>query len=505
MRVQVLNACLGEMQLPASEVTAPSTGAASAPAERYCPDRSPIRGFLIDLDGTMYEPAGLLPGAAAFYAWLVASRTPHIFLSNTGAKNSSGVQRKFRSPSFSLSGPEVPLSHILTAAETQVDYLLKEVPRNARLYVLSGGSGTWRSDLLTRGGAEGAALVGTWDVRTTLSAGEAKAWAAHQALCRHEASKAVWVVFFHDGEVGGPGCDTREWSFEVIKIAGYPLPRLPLPTLPLTLTCLSLSSGFLLSHGAQLVYTADDAFNPSVDPDHPGLVFPLPGPGMFAAMMRTLMYPAGSESVACAGKGGNKGGEMMMERARQMLIAQGHDGDPSTICMVGDRFDTDIRAGRSAGFRTCLALSGCHNLESQRHYPSDVADFFVAGVGDLVPEGARRASLREQSSWVGASKSRLGSQPAEELVEWTLIQSDLTRSGRGDAARAELQSVLRRCFDAIDVNGDGTVDETELVSGFEQVGLGRLALAAARSRASITVAASLSTSLRTSSSRRCPT
>ena len=113
-----------------------------------------------------------------------------------------------------------------------------------------------------------------------------------------------------------------------------------------------------------------------------------------------------------------------------------------------------------------------------------MADFFVAGVGDLVPEGARRASLREQSSWVGASKSRLGSQPAEELVEWTLIQSDLTRSGRGDAARAELQSVLRRCFDAIDVNGDGTVDETELVSGFEQVGLGRLALAAARSRAS---------------------
>lgn len=211
------------------EVRAPSTGAASAPAERYCPDRSPIRGFLIDLDGTMYEPAGLLPGAAAFYAWLVASRTPHIFLSNTGAKNSSGVQRKFRSPPFSLSGPEVPLSHILTAAETQVDYLLKEVPRNARLYVLSGGSGTWRSDLLTRGGAEGAALVGTWDVRTTLSAGEAKAWAAHQALCRHEAAKAVWVVFFHDGEVGGPGCDTREWSFEVIKIAGYPLPPLPLP------------------------------------------------------------------------------------------------------------------------------------------------------------------------------------------------------------------------------------------------------------------------------------
>ncbi|EOD21626.1 hypothetical protein EMIHUDRAFT_450775 [Emiliania huxleyi CCMP1516] len=389
------------------------------------PDRSPIRGFLIDLDGTMYEPEGLLPGAAAFYDWLNASRTPHVFLSNTGAKNSGGVQKKFGSPPFELSEKKVPLSCILTAAETQVDYLLKEVPRGARLFVVSGGSGTWREDLLSRGGAEGAALVGTWDVRTSLSAGEAKAWAAHQALCRHTASKAVWVVFFHDGEVGGSGSETKDWSFE-------------------------------------LVYTADDAYNPSVDPDHPGLVFPLPGPGsskqlymnerhplttsrmakhrpgMFAGMMRTLMYPAGSESVACAGKGGNRGGEYMMERARQMLVAQGHDGDPSTICMVGDRFDTDIRAGVAA---------------LRRHYPSDVADYFANGVGELVPQAARPDSLREES-----------------LTGW----SSLIRSGRGDAARAALRPVLQRYFDAIDVNGDGVVDEAELMSGLEQVGLGRL-------------------------------
>ena len=50
----------------------------------------------------------------------------------------------------------------------------------------------------------------------------------------------------------------------------------------------------MLSHGAELVVTAEDAFNPSVDPDHhPQSVFPLPGPGMFAAMFRKLMYPRG--------------------------------------------------------------------------------------------------------------------------------------------------------------------------------------------------------------------
>ena len=83
----------------------------------------------------------------------------------------------------------------------------------------------------------------------------------------------------------------------------------------------------------------------------------------------------------------------MMEKARRMLIEQGHSGERSpspsalasasasaspssshphphpgersAIMMVGDRFDTDVRAGISADFKTCLVLSGCHSLEYQ--------------------------------------------------------------------------------------------------------------------------------------------
>ena len=44
-------------------------------------------GFLIDLDGTMYDPSGLLPGAREFYAWLLATGKQFVFLSNTGAKS----------------------------------------------------------------------------------------------------------------------------------------------------------------------------------------------------------------------------------------------------------------------------------------------------------------------------------------------------------------------------------------------------------------------------------
>ncbi len=101
----------------------------SGPAEpllatRYDPETSSVRGFLIDLDGTMYDPAGLLPGAVEFYHWLVASGTPHVFLSNTGAKNSTGVQKKFATPPYVLSRDQlVPLDNILTAAEAQVDYV----------------------------------------------------------------------------------------------------------------------------------------------------------------------------------------------------------------------------------------------------------------------------------------------------------------------------------------------------------------------------------------------
>ena len=205
--------------------------------------------------------------------------------------------------------------------------MLAHVPTGAKVLIVSGGSGAWLEDLRTRGGAAGGALVATWDLRTRLDEEEAKVWAARAALSQGH----VWVCFFHDGGLAGSVIDEpsgrpgfADWSFEVIKYAG-----------------------FLLAHGAHLVYTADDAFNPSFDAAHPGLVFPEPGPGMFATMMHKLMYPRRSSD--CCGKGGSAGHEFMMERARQMLIAQGHSGDPHRIMMVGDRFDTDGATVKSEG------------------------------------------------------------------------------------------------------------------------------------------------------------
>ena len=263
-----------------------------------------------------------------------------------------------------------------------------------------------------------------------------------------------------DGGLGGLIDETSgergfdDWGFEVIKYAG-----------------------FLLSHGAQFVYTADDAFNPSVDPKHPGLVFPLPGPGMFANMMKTLMFPHGRHAVSCVGKGGKAGATYMMERARQMLIAQGHSGDPSRIMMVGDRYDTDVRAGLAVGFQTCLVLTGCHTLRCQQYYRAEAAHFYAPGVLGLVPSTEASTEAASQSdvaavAGAGPLLSATGEEasplenPAEMLQLWLLRQNGSLQRGSAEHTRTTLRATLRAIFDAIDKDGSGTIDAVELLHAF---------------------------------------
>ena len=121
----------------------------------------------------------------------------------------------------------------------------------------SGGGDFWLEEL--RKGHE--ELVASWEIRTSLSDAEAKQWATIAAA--HQRESKVWVCFFHDGTIsamrdpktGTPGCS--DWSFELIRI-------------------LSL----LVAHRAELVYTADDAFNPLLDDEYSGYVWPAPGPGV---------------------------------------------------------------------------------------------------------------------------------------------------------------------------------------------------------------------------------
>lgn len=334
---------------------------------RYDPEAGEVDGFLIDLDGTMYQPGSLLPGAQEFHEWLCRSGKPYVFLSNTGAKGSTGVQKKLQTDPYRLSGPPVPLRNAYTAAEAQMEYLRHNIPCSAKVFVISGG-GFWMNALRMKDPL----LFDSWDLRTNLSTQEAKQWAS----CAKQQPGAVFVVFFIDGSIAETADPTSgeagvsDWSYETIRKAAY-----------------------MCHAGAEFVYTADDAFNPSVDEEFPGMVFPAPGPGMFAAMMKTVMFPQQSAHVACCGKGGNVGRFYMMEHAIKMLQLQGHSGDRRRIMMIGDRFDTDIKAGCSVGIKTCLVESGCHSVDMQHLFAADaIADFYAADVGGLVPKVKTRAT-----------------------------------------------------------------------------------------------------------------
>ena len=109
------------------------------------------------------------------------------------------------------------------------------------------------------------------------------------------------------------------------------------------------------------------------------------------------------------------GGKYMMEAAIEMLRQQGHSGDRSRIVMVGDRFDTDIRAGLSVGIRTCLVTTGCHNLGCQKFYRMDPAHYHAPGVVHLTPRTPSEVAGDEQRD------------SGEALREWVLGQGNVLR------------------------------------------------------------------------------
>lgn len=164
----------------------------------------------------------------------------------------------------------------------------------------------------------------------------------------------VAVVFFHDGEVAG-------WSAELLH-----------------------SMTILLRFGADFIYTAEDAVNPGIDARYLGITFPMPGPGMYVEMPPAAHTASGVRTF-CSSKGGNVGRKFMIDRAIQMLQSQGHSGERDQIIIVGDRFDTDVRAGVLAGIKSCLLGSGAHTLEMADEFPTDLPSWTLQDISGMLP------------------------------------------------------------------------------------------------------------------------
>ena len=74
-----------------------------------CPVLKNITAFFVDLDGTMYVPNSLIPGAKKFVQWMEEKDIPFVFLSNSGAKGASGVQAKFMTPPYKIKPQRDPV------------------------------------------------------------------------------------------------------------------------------------------------------------------------------------------------------------------------------------------------------------------------------------------------------------------------------------------------------------------------------------------------------------
>ncbi len=110
-----------------SAPTAPGT-ATIAPM-MPTPDRL-FRGYLFDLDGTVYLGDALLPSAGATIARLRAEGSRTVFLSNNPTHT-----RAFYAEKLTRLGIPTPIDDILVSTQVLVDLLLARVP-GARLFVI---------------------------------------------------------------------------------------------------------------------------------------------------------------------------------------------------------------------------------------------------------------------------------------------------------------------------------------------------------------------------------
>ncbi len=102
-----------------------------------------VRGLVVDIDGTLFRGPRLMPGAREFFSFLETRGISYVVATNN-TRSGATYSRRFREAGISL-GEE----HILTCAGATADYLGKNYPPGARVYVI--GKEDLREEISARG------------------------------------------------------------------------------------------------------------------------------------------------------------------------------------------------------------------------------------------------------------------------------------------------------------------------------------------------------------------
>ena len=329
-----------------------------------CDVLSNITAFFVDLDGTMYVPGGLLPGARSFVQWMQATNKSFVFLSNSGAKGAEGVQAKFLTPPYKLQDKPIGLEHCHTSADALAKWLSDTAPQGARIFIVQAvvkyGS---TIDSFTRIMKRSVPpeLLESWDWRTDMNETEIVQWAHDSHFNKHP----TFVVFSNDGQISDEAdpvtgkAGYSDWSYSLFSKAQQ-----------------------LLENGAILANQAPDSAPwPS---RKNGLILDTPGPGPFVQLLKSAIYPKDLNSTYCTGKGGNLGSKYMYEKGLEQLRLQGFTGSLQNMAMVGDVLNTDMKGGQDFGINSFLVLSGCGDVSQERYFPNIKPPTCVfGGVGDI--------------------------------------------------------------------------------------------------------------------------
>jgi len=89
------------------------------------------RGVLFDLDGVVYLGSTPLPGAQAVFDWLEQNSRPFCLVTNNSTRTPRQYQERLRAM-----GIRVPLSTVFTSALATAQFLKRQYPRGAGVYVI---------------------------------------------------------------------------------------------------------------------------------------------------------------------------------------------------------------------------------------------------------------------------------------------------------------------------------------------------------------------------------